>query len=232
MKRLLFHLACILTLFPSSAAWARHTILVNKWNNTLNYYETGKPTRRFRVATGLYKCTPEGRFRIIQKSFISRSGRGQFGTRWLGLNTLGKRGWYRIGIHGTNEPQTIGKHASKACVRMRNTDINWLFDRVPYGTTVGIVDVPIKPKPIAAKPPRLPWLRRLQPPLFSLNDWLLPSRTQALSSSPFATIFWPASTRSPALPTLAYQQPLFAALNRKPAAWPISYTYSHTNVWR
>ncbi|HEY0075408.1 MAG TPA: L,D-transpeptidase [Abditibacteriaceae bacterium] len=144
---------------PSSRI--RHTILVNKWDNTLRYYVTGQPMRTFHVATGLYRCTPEGRFRIIQKSFISRSGRGQFGTRWLGLNTMGKRGWYRIGIHGTNQPQTIGKHASKACVRMRNRDINWLYDRVPYNTTVRIVDVPVaKPKP-KMPAPLLTWLRKI-----------------------------------------------------------------------
>lgn len=149
----------------ASGVRVRHSILVNKWDNTLRYYVTGQPMRVFRVATGLYKCTPEGRFRIIQKSFVSRQGRGQFGTRWLGLNTLGRRGWYRIGIHGTNQPQTIGKYASKACVRMLNSDINWLYDRVPYNTTVRIVNVPVakpkRPVPLPSSSPMAVWLREV-----------------------------------------------------------------------
>ena len=124
----------------------RRTILVNKWDNTLRFYQTGQPMRRFSVATGLYRCTPEGDFRVIEKSVISRSGNGPFGTRWMGLNTKGKRGWYRIGIHGTNQPETIGKYASKACVRLRNSDVNWLYERVPYGTTVRIVNIAQAPK--------------------------------------------------------------------------------------
>lgn len=154
-----FFLCCALALFASIAGAApkkptakvRHTILVNKWDNTLRFYVTGQPMRRFPVATGLYRCTPEGSFRVIEKSFISRSGKGQFGTRWMGLNTLGKRGLYHIGIHGTNDPQSIGKYASKACVRMNNRDVNWLYERVPYGTTVRIVNVAQAPKPAPPK---------------------------------------------------------------------------------
>lgn len=145
--------ACAISLSAAHAApqksptKIRRTIIVNKWDNTLRFYQTGQPTRRFPVATGLYRCTPEGSFRVIQKSFISRGGKGQFGTRWIGLNTLGKRGLYRIGIHGTNQPETIGKYASKACVRMNNRDVNWLYERVPQGTTVRIVNVAEAPPP-------------------------------------------------------------------------------------
>ncbi len=153
---LLIACACAL-LIPSAHAAprkpapikVRRTILVNKWDNSLRFYQTGQPMRRFPVATGLYRCTPEGTFRVIEKSYISRSGQGPFGTRWMGLNTLGKRGLYHIGIHGTNQPETIGKYASKACVRMNNRDINWLYERVPQGTTVRIVNVAQAPKPAA-----------------------------------------------------------------------------------
>ena len=160
MKSLLF--LCCFALYPWAAQTApqkpvakiRHTILVNKWDNTLRFYQTGQPTRRFSVATGLYRCTPEGTFRIVEKSFISRDGQSPFGTRWMGLNTLGKRGLYHVGIHGTNEPQSIGKYASKACVRMNNRDVNWLYERVPCGTTVRIVDVAQTVALPTAEPPR------------------------------------------------------------------------------
>ncbi len=42
------------------------------------------------------------------------------GEYWLGLSAPGYNGF---GIHGTNEPDTMGKNASMGCVRMRNPDV-------------------------------------------------------------------------------------------------------------
>ena len=39
-------------------------------------------------------------------------------------------------IHGTNEPETIGKNVSSGCIRMMNQDVIDLYDRVPVGTKV------------------------------------------------------------------------------------------------
>lgn len=44
-----------------------------------------------------------------------------------------------IYIHGTNQENLIGTPASHGCVRMRNTDIVELYDRIPKGTPVEIV---------------------------------------------------------------------------------------------
>jgi hypothetical protein len=130
----------------------KRLIVVNKANNTLKLYRTGHPVLKFPVATGLYRCTPEGRFKIIQRSVLSRTGRGgPMGTRWLGLNTLGRRGWYRVGIHGTNDPRSIGKYASKACVRMFNADVDRLYEMAPLGTSVRIINIPEKSAAIQAK---------------------------------------------------------------------------------
>jgi hypothetical protein len=41
-----------------------------------------------------------------------------------------------FGIHGTNEPRTIGKSASHGCIRMRNRDVQDLFRRVRVGDAV------------------------------------------------------------------------------------------------
>ncbi|HPA16921.1 MAG TPA: L,D-transpeptidase [Verrucomicrobiae bacterium] len=43
-----------------------------------------------------------------------------------------------IYIHGTNQEHLIGQPASHGCVRMSNSDIAELFDRVPEGTEVTI----------------------------------------------------------------------------------------------
>lgn len=40
------------------------------------------------------------------------------------------------GIHGTDQPESIGKSASHGCVRLLNADIAKLYDMVPVGTPV------------------------------------------------------------------------------------------------
>jgi len=55
------------------------------------------------------------------------------GTRWLGLSLQG------YGIHGTNQPKSIGKAASHGCIRMRNRDIEELFSLVRAGDEVAIL---------------------------------------------------------------------------------------------
>lgn len=58
-------------------------------------------------------------------------------------NPLGARTMYLGGtiyrIHGTNEPQTIGKFVSSGCFRMLNNDVEDLYDRVKVGTKVVIL---------------------------------------------------------------------------------------------
>jgi hypothetical protein len=47
-------------------------------------------------------------------------------------------------IHGTNNPNSIGKRASSGCMRMRPETIKELFKIVPVGTPVRIVNEPFK----------------------------------------------------------------------------------------
>jgi len=45
-----------------------------------------------------------------------------------------------IYIHGTDEEGRLGKPASHGCIRMRNSEVIELFNRVPVGTLVDIVN--------------------------------------------------------------------------------------------
>ncbi|MGY3871049.1 L,D-transpeptidase family protein [Aeromonas crassostreae] len=47
-------------------------------------------------------------------------------------------------IHGTNANFGIGLRVSHGCVRLRNDDIEYLFNKVPVGTRVQFVNQPIK----------------------------------------------------------------------------------------
>ncbi|MCW4150279.1 L,D-transpeptidase family protein [Halomonas sp. 18H] len=47
-------------------------------------------------------------------------------------------------IHGTNQPDGIGMRASRGCIRMHPDDIKAVFEQIPNGTQVNIIDEPIK----------------------------------------------------------------------------------------
>jgi lipoprotein-anchoring transpeptidase ErfK/SrfK len=49
---------------------------------------------------------------------------------------LSKKGY---GIHGTNNPASIGSSASHGCIRLRNSDIKELFEMVSLGDEVDLL---------------------------------------------------------------------------------------------
>ena len=106
-------------------------IIVNVGAKRLTVYRNGSLFREYIVATGKPETpTPIGIFEIVNKEIDPG---GPYGTRWLGLS---KKGY---GIHGTNNPQSIGTAASNGCIRMYNEDIEALFDITSVGTIVRIL---------------------------------------------------------------------------------------------
>jgi lipoprotein-anchoring transpeptidase ErfK/SrfK len=65
---------------------------------------------------------------------VTPGPRNPLGTRWIGLSKSG------YGIHGTNEPASIGKAVSHGCIRMRNQDVEALFALVEPGMKVQLID--------------------------------------------------------------------------------------------
>ena len=63
-------------------------------------------------------------------------------------NPLGTHALYlgfpQIRIHGTNKPYGIGRRVSSGCIRMFPEDITQVFQMLPVGTKVTVVDQPIK----------------------------------------------------------------------------------------
>jgi len=53
-------------------------------------------------------------------------------------------GWPTYAIHGTNKPFGIGRRISSGCIRMYPENIVKLFDVIPVGTPVQVVNQPIK----------------------------------------------------------------------------------------
>ena len=44
-----------------------------------------------------------------------------------------------VGLHGTDQPDTVGQDVSAGCIRMRNDDIEQLVERLPLGVPVEII---------------------------------------------------------------------------------------------
>jgi len=95
----------------------------------------------FPVAVGAALTpSPVGTFTIVNRvsnptyykrgQVVAPGARNPVGTRWIGLS---RRGY---GIHGTNNPRSIGAAKSHGCIRLRNQDIERLFDRVRPGDVV------------------------------------------------------------------------------------------------
>ena len=88
---------------------------------------TPSPTGKFKVVNRLENPT------YYHKGVVVGPGAANpLGNRWIGLDQKG------YGIHGTNAPETIGRSVSHGCVRLRNEDIEKLYDMVPVGTPVYI----------------------------------------------------------------------------------------------
>ncbi len=119
-------------------------IVVSLEDHKLALVENGEPVKVFPVAVGKPSTpSPEGRFTIARKvanPTYHHNGRtvlpgpgNPVGTRWMGLSKAG------YGIHGTNEPRSIGKAASHGCIRMARPDLEELYALVQVGDTVELV---------------------------------------------------------------------------------------------
>lgn len=99
------------------------------------------------VGLGAGAATPEGEYTIVNKienpdwynnGDVVPAGdpENQLGSRWLGLG--GEDGPTPLGIHATDDPDSIGANQSRGCIRMRPRDIEELFEQLPVGTPVRI----------------------------------------------------------------------------------------------
>lgn len=121
------------------------SIAIDKSQNVLSLIQNGEVIKRYVVSTGADNGTPTGTFKIITKLknptwyrtgavIPPDSPENILGTRWMGFDLGG------YGIHGTTEPQQLGKQVTLGCVRMKNEDVEELYDIVPTQTEVTIVE--------------------------------------------------------------------------------------------
>ncbi len=121
-------------------------VIVDKSDNELRLLCNGKFFKAYPVGTGKWNSTPVGDTvitdRIPQPTWYAPDGReirfgdpaNLLGTHWLALDIP------HYGIHGTWDETSIGKQSSEGCIRLKNADIEELFNLLPIGTTVTIQD--------------------------------------------------------------------------------------------
>ena len=126
-------------------------IVVNKSRHDLLLTANGRFFKRYRVATGRYEKTPVGAFSIAERipeppwhrddgKIIPYGDKENIlGTRWLAIKASGSTPEIKgYGIHGTWDNASIGKSESAGCIRLKNEDVEELFEMVPIGTPVVI----------------------------------------------------------------------------------------------
>ncbi|HWO76614.1 MAG TPA: L,D-transpeptidase family protein [Bacillus sp. (in: firmicutes)] len=107
-----------------------YTIHVSTSQRTLTLRRNQTVVKTYPIAVGrILHQTPVGEFVIINKA---PNPGGPFGTMWMSLSKK------HYGIHGTNDPSSIGKAVSRGCIRMYNRDVEELARTVPIGTRVFI----------------------------------------------------------------------------------------------
>lgn len=108
----------------------KYRIIVDLSDRRLYLLDGNNVVNEFPVGIGkMLTRTPTGDYRIINKQ--SHPG-GPFGVLWMGLSKP------HYGIHGTNDPSSIGRKVSHGCIRMHNDDVLKLSSLVPIGTKVTI----------------------------------------------------------------------------------------------
>ncbi|MDX1917992.1 MAG: L,D-transpeptidase [Candidatus Caenarcaniphilales bacterium] len=127
-------------------------IQINVPSRTLQLFSNGHLIKEYPVGVGNNKnyMTPPGDYKVDLKvlnpiwehpyrapgeSRIKSGSKNPLGTRWIGFHSEGS-GVY--GIHGTNQPNSVGHFVSHGCVRMHNSDVEELFELVQIDTPVKV----------------------------------------------------------------------------------------------
>ena len=123
-------------------------VIVNKTKNELAFIKENKVQTVVSVGTGkTQELTPEGLFTITVKAkepFFRRGNipggdpKNPLGARWMGFDAKDTDG-RTYGIHGTNQPASIGKYVSQGCIRSQNEVISSLFPLIPLGTKILVI---------------------------------------------------------------------------------------------
>ena len=117
--------------------------VINRETFDMDVYLQKTFIKHFKVGLGADGSTPGGKWKVCSKLvnptyYPPRGGdiiaaddpENPLAERWIGLEGVegDAVGQERYGIHGTIDPESIGKNMSLGCVRLYNEDVEFLFD--------------------------------------------------------------------------------------------------------
>jgi hypothetical protein len=128
---------------PVASTTSQRTLIVSLPDRKLALVEDGRLAKVYDIAVGTpWTPSPTGELHVVNKIaqptyyhrgvVIGPGKRCPLGPRWIGLSRPG------YGIHGTNEPRSVGKAASHGCIRMRNSEVEELYKLVRVGDVVEV----------------------------------------------------------------------------------------------
>ncbi|MFM8223771.1 MAG: L,D-transpeptidase family protein [Planctomycetaceae bacterium] len=108
----------------------------------LTLHLSGSYVKHYRIGVGKDGSSPVGTFTVKNKqvdpTYYGPDGvvsnddpENPLGERWIDIGNS-------FGIHGTNEPDSIGKAESRGCLRLRHDDVVELYDFLVIGSEVRI----------------------------------------------------------------------------------------------
>lgn len=135
----------ILSSLVTPAQAAQKKIFINAASRLMTFYDGDVKIAVYHLGLGKVSTpTPTGYYKITEKAInpswidpsdpeyeIPSGPDNPLGYRWMQI-------WGNYGIHGTNRPDSIGSYVSNGCIRMREQDVEELFDAVEVGTPVEI----------------------------------------------------------------------------------------------
>jgi lipoprotein-anchoring transpeptidase ErfK/SrfK len=126
---------------PMARPITTRRVVVSIPDRMLVLVENDRIVSTFPVAVGAVETpSPIGTFTIVNRvtnptyyhpgKVVPPGTHNPLGTRWIGLNRKG------YGIHGTDDPRSVGHARSSGCIRLRNADVERLFERLRPGDVV------------------------------------------------------------------------------------------------
>lgn len=110
-------------------------IFIDVEESKMYIFESGNLIKVYPCAGGKAQTpSPIGTWKINSKALW---GEG-YGGRFMGLSCP----WGQFGIHGTNAEKSIGTKCSHGCIRIKVSDVEELYNYIPMGTKVTIIDGP------------------------------------------------------------------------------------------
>ncbi|MGB5953757.1 MAG: L,D-transpeptidase [Ornithinimicrobium sp.] len=119
-----------------------YSLKVSTADRTLDLYRFDELMESFPVATGTGGTpTPKGTFYLTELITPTNEGYGPFA---YGVSAFSEEltdfggGPGQIGLHGTDDQESLGRAASHGCIRMSNPSITKLSALLPLGTPIEI----------------------------------------------------------------------------------------------